>query len=49
MIEYGHGLYYIDYDIKADGPYVGKVFEDGTPILSHVFRNGVCPGIVRKV
>ncbi len=48
LIEWGEGLYYLDYDIKNDGPYVGKVFEDGVPMLAQVFRKGVCPGIITK-
>lgn len=47
--EWGEGFYYLDAPIKSDGPYVGKVFEDGVPILAYVFRRGVCPGIVTKV
>ena len=46
---WGEGLYYVDAPINNDSPYVGKVFENGTPVLAHVFRQGVCPGIIRKV
>lgn len=49
LTEWGEGLYYLDYNIKNDGPYVGKVFENGVSVLAHVFRRGVCPGIITKV
>ena len=47
--EWGEGFYYLDYNIRNNGPYIGKAFENNIPTVAAVFRYGVCPGIVTKV
>lgn len=44
--EYGEGLYYLDYVFKQEGSYVGKISEDGRPVLAKVFRKNIYPGII---
>lgn len=44
--EYGGGIYYFDYEFCKNGPYCGKFFENGTPVIAQVFRKGKFPGII---
>lgn len=38
MDEIGEGFYRIKYDFINSGPYIGKVFENGVPKKSGIFR-----------